>query len=319
MSIENLAEAGPETTTQVEAGAQSAATEDRYAGILDLDAQEPEQQDNPVQEAVDESEASGEELPEIEEIEADPMEGYEDFEIDGKTVKIPSDIKPYLLRQADYTRKTQEVAEARRELEAKEQQIAARQQLSEQEFNANIQLANINAELKAFEGIDWNQEAAKLSEDPIGFQDLQRQHMRWQQLREAQGQLAGFLGQAQQQKAIEQQQDFSRRAQETQSFAAKNIKNWTPDLDLKITQFAETQGFTREQLNAALSPAVYKMLHDAYQYNAVLSRQSQARPSTTGQKPSPTRTVSAKANPSPTVSPSEMTFEQYEKWRKSAG
>lgn len=53
----------------------------------------------------------------------------ETVEIDGKKYTIPPDLKPYLLRQQDYTRKTQEVAEQRRTAEAAHAQ--AQQQIAQ--------------------------------------------------------------------------------------------------------------------------------------------------------------------------------------------
>ena len=44
--------------------------------------------------------------------------GLAEVEIDGKTYKLPPELKDGFLRQADYTRKTQELAEQRRRMEA---------------------------------------------------------------------------------------------------------------------------------------------------------------------------------------------------------
>lgn len=53
----------------------------------------------------------------------------ETVEVDGKTYKIPSDLKPYILRQQDYTKKTQRVAEQQRQVESAHQQ--AQQQIAQ--------------------------------------------------------------------------------------------------------------------------------------------------------------------------------------------
>src|SRR5437868_9942337 len=80
--------------------------EDNAEAILP-DAQEVDPQ------AVDnESDAAGEEPEESDEIEHE-----------GRKYQVPKALKPLLLMQADYTRKTQEVAEQRRAVQAERQAL----------------------------------------------------------------------------------------------------------------------------------------------------------------------------------------------------
>ena len=55
----------------------------------------------------------------------------EDVDWEGKKYAVPKELKDALMRQSDYTRKTQEIAETRRALEAKEAEIQQRAQVEE--------------------------------------------------------------------------------------------------------------------------------------------------------------------------------------------
>ncbi len=72
----------------------------------------------------------------------DDEDALEEIELDGKTWRVPSALKDGYLRQADYTRKTQDVAERGRFLSAREQEIAQREQ-------AHVQRSAEQAEVQA--------------------------------------------------------------------------------------------------------------------------------------------------------------------------
>ena len=66
--------------------------------------------------------AAEDESPQPEEMEPPPE--LEEVEHEGKKYQIPKPLKGALLMQADYTRKTQEVAEQRRAVEEQQRQYA---------------------------------------------------------------------------------------------------------------------------------------------------------------------------------------------------
>ncbi len=112
-----------------------------------------------------EPEVEVEELPEVEGStepdDADTPEGESEeaeeetaeIERDGKTFKIPAALKDDFLRQADYTRKTQELAETRKELAS---HIEQAKQASEGEINARAKAVAIDAAIKQYENVDWD-------------------------------------------------------------------------------------------------------------------------------------------------------------------
>src|SRR6478735_5451895 len=78
----------------------------------------------------------------------------EEVELDDLKLKVPKDqaqkVREAMLRQADYTRKTQEVAEERKALQAERQSM---HQIGQAEFQAAAQLQNLDGQLAQYQRI----------------------------------------------------------------------------------------------------------------------------------------------------------------------
>lgn len=229
-----------------------------------------------------------------------------DVEYEGKVHKLPPELKDALLRTADYTRKTQEVAEQRRAVEAKQAEINASYDVSQEVLQARAAIINIDGALQKYENVDWNRLEA---EDPLAAQSHWRQ---FQQLQQQRGQVAQYLDKTQADLSEKASQATETRLRETRSYAEKELKGWTPELDNKITQFATQElGFTVDDLRAQYTPQVYRTLYLAHLGHQALS-QMQAKPKPAPQKP--LETVQAKAAPAARVSPEKMPMEDFAKW-----
>ena len=249
----------------------------------------------------DGDEIESEEGPETEgedETEGDEVEGAEpeavEVEYEGKQYKIPPELKDALLRQADYTRKTQEAAEVRKTAEAKLAEAEQHFTVSKEVLEARATLLNVDSQLKQYENVDWN---AYDPNDPIAELEMQRHYRNFQQLKEAKGEISGFLNEQQAKRTEQAEQETATRLRETAEFAKAKIPGWTPEVDAKITTFAEAElGFTRDTLKNAYSPAVYKTLHLAWLGHQSLQKQN-AKPKPATPASQPLSKVSARANP----------------------
>lgn len=233
-----------------------------------------------------------------------PDDGLEEFDWNGQKIKGPKGLKDGVLMQADYTRKTQEIAETRRQLDERAQHIEQQTKAGEEEMNARAALISIDSDLKSYENVDWDAwEAQDLFAAQAGFR-------KFQQLQAARGQVATYLGDRQKARTDQTQQDTAKRLQETRQFAETKIKGWTPEVDAKITEFATKElGFDWNTLKAAYTPAVYKALHLAY-----LGHQAITKPTTPAPKPAitePLKLVAAKANPPARKSLADMSMEEH--------
>lgn len=132
-----------------------------FANLVD-----PPEREQPDREDVVEDEAQAD--PEAaEQTEDDPLVTVK---IDGKTVEIAlSELKNGYQRQADYTKKTQEVSEQRKAAEAE----TARAYQERQTYAQNLQRLQVQDEaaLQQQQNIDW---AALLRSDPVEYLEQQR-------------------------------------------------------------------------------------------------------------------------------------------------
>ena len=85
-------------------------------------------------------ETEGEDNPEEE---TEPEDDTDEVEFEGKKYRVSKDIKDALLRQADYTRKTQELAEHRNQVSATIERLTA---VSHEETQALAQVAMVAAQ-----------------------------------------------------------------------------------------------------------------------------------------------------------------------------
>lgn len=244
------------------------------------------------------------------EVEVDEGEGGEpelemtEIEWNGKKHRIPAELKDGFLMQSDYTRKTQEVAEMRKTYESKMEEAVKHYQTSEQVLEAKAYMLNVDTQLKQYENVNWQQVA---NEDPMGAQQA---YMHFQQLKEERGKVASYLDQENQQRTARAEQDIANRLQETRQFAEKNIPGWTPEVDVKVVDFATKElGFEVEQLRAAVNPNIYRALHLAWLGAQSLQKQNVA-PKPNAPQTKPLTTVSAKSNPATRISPAQMSVEQ---------
>ncbi len=263
--------------------------------IVQQEADEP--QDLEPNEPVDGEEGEGEQEP-------NPDEDLEEFDWNGKKIKGPKGLKDGVLMQADYTRKTQEIAETRKELEARAAHITQQSQASEDEMTARAALISIDSDLKSYENVDWDKwEAEDLFAAQAGFR-------KFQQLKEARGQVVSFVGEKQKARTEQVQQDTAKRLQETREYAEKQIKGWTPEVDAKITEFATKElGFDWNTLKGAYTPAVYKALHLAWLGHQAINTKPATPPKTPVTEP--LRVVAAKANPPAKKDLAKMSMDEY--------
>lgn len=239
-----------------------------------------------------------------EEQQPNPDDDLEEFDWNGQKVKGPKGLKDGVLMQADYTRKTQEIAETRRQLEERAQHIQQQSTAGEEEMNARAAMISIDTSLKTYENLDWN---AWEQQDLFAAQKGWREY---QTLKETRGQVAEYLGERQKARTEQASSETNKRLQETRQYAEKQIKGWTPEVDAKITEFATKElGFDWNTLKGAYTPAVYRALHLAWLGHQAIN----AKP-TTAPKPTitePLKVVAAKANPPASKDIGKMSMDEY--------
>lgn len=238
----------------------------------------------------------------------------EDIDFDGLKLKVPKTeaqkVKDALLRQADYTRKTQEVADARKAVDAER---ASFHQSTQAEITALARVHSVDAQLAEYQKVDWqawNDRAANAARqgNPQDQADLNAAFMEYQQLKDSRGQAAGQFNQLRQQRTLAVQQDFAKRAQETSATLSKDIPDWSPDLEAKLTAYGkQTFGFSDDEIaDIKIDPRIAKVLHAAFK-GSKAQPAPKAQANAAAQTITPTATVGRSSAPPAGLSDKQST------------
>jgi len=239
--------------------------------------------------------AGGEVLPESESVipptdevpaeqETTPAE-FEEVEHDGKTYKIPRPLKGALLMQADYTRKTQEVAEQRRQHEERVKAFEAGQKTHAEHLSDLARVVAYNDAIAQFEKADWPQIRAS---NPQLYNDLWFQY---QQTKESRDKTVLALQQKVAERNSNAQRESANRIEEARAALARDITDWSPELAGKLNQFAVSLGFTPEEVGQVTDPRIVKLLHAAYAGNQAKSMQAASQKAASVEAAKPLSTV----------------------------
>lgn len=240
-----------------------------------LDAEEVETEEQQESEGETEQE-SEEELSEEDSEEEQPIETVI-LKIDGKEVEKPLEEVITLAQQgADYTKKTQEVAEQRKALEDYAQTIQVQEQSLKQQvelqqalFGEIAQITAIDQQLAQFQAIDWNQ----LSDND--FVEAQKLFFTQNSLQNQRTQLVGQLEEKQKQITQAQQKSLTERIAKGREILAKEIPNWSQETNQAIISAGkEYYGFNDAEMSSIIDPRHVKVLHDAMQWRKLQQNSS---------------------------------------------
>lgn len=271
--------------------------------------------------------------------EAGSEDENEEIEVSGKKYKVHRDLKANLMMQADYTRKTQEVADFKRTLEqaaqahqAREQAFAQQVQFQQQHLRGYAQLANLDQQLEQYAKFDWDQAEIQ---DPLTAQRHLRQY---QQLKDARVNLAGQLQQiehnareATRRQELEKQhgreQAIAKQVQETERVLQREIKGYNEATLTAIRDYATGKaGYSMEELKTARGdPRAFILLDKARRYDQLLEKRQAAAKTKTPEQTKPLTRISngksAAAAPGldDSLSADEWVRRRNEQLRKRAG
>jgi len=255
-----------------------------FASMLDAqegvdtgaEAQPEEEQSESESEEVEGAEPQDEALESSEEVEANEEESEEEaprdekfiVKVDGKEIEVPKEelIRGYQ-READYTRKTQKLAEERKFVESEFQQVRA-----ERETYAQV-LGQLQQKLQEFEPQepDWNRLEV---EDPTEYARQWTSHQRRQQQK--------FAVQAEQMRLnqlreVEMQKQINTVLAQETAILKEKIPEWTSPKKAKaegkaLLEYGQQLGFSEQELNTITDSRALLALHKAWKYDQMMSK-----------------------------------------------
>jgi len=293
-----------------------AAAQDAILGLLDSKEQ-PDQEEQPSEETedVEVSDEATEEAEEVEEEESevaddDDSEESEEEEVEdedetestvytvkvnGQDVEVSEDelIKGYS-RQQDYTQKTQQLAEYKKQMDAAaqgmQQEIAQTQQMRAQYVDALSTSIDANyAHLQQFANIDWERLKTENREEYLTKRDDYRQ------AQEGIEQLKAQAGQAQQQQQQEMQVQHQQMLQEEHSKMVSILPEWNDPntqraIAKSLSEFALSKGYTQEELSQLVDHRSILVLMQAKAYEDMTRKQHEVRAKKVKNKPNVVKT-----------------------------
>ena len=257
---------------------------------------EPEVIENASPEA--EPEALAPEQPESEGDEEEGQIETEEVEFNGKVYAVPKELAPNLMMQSDYTRKTQEVAELRKETEAERASWRQQAQIREALFEERAELHQIDKRLNAYRNTNWQQWQVQ---DPNGYQAAMAEYT---QLRDYKEGLSGRIQGREAELASQfEQSTVARLNKAVEALSKPDPKlGWDGKFDTpkreQLASFGKELGFSEEELAGTDHPLMIKTLQLAKIGYEALKKQ-QTAPARTPAEPAakvPTSRASSPVN-----------------------
>lgn len=263
MTEQTLADSAPSVEERLAAVLSSPEESDKPEPEADL---QPEEEGDAVVE--DEVEADTEASDEAEDGQAEDEEEEADtedddaadddgeqqqlIEIDGEKLPL-EEVKLGYLRQADYTRKTQAVAEQRKAAEDERQYFAS---------SLNSILTAVGADIQRFENVDWERAAA---ENPDQYRQAKAAYEQSMQLfNGVRQQTEDFVQRTKQ----AQEQALKAQAKESVAILKTAIPGWNNELYAQIGEYAQKElGFGADEFNNIADHRAIQSIWKAMQYD----------------------------------------------------
>lgn len=280
-----------------------------------MSVEQPEVQDSVIPETPDNEEFITDDTVDPQPDPSDPPEEEdEEIEIGDKKFALPKSaaekLKAERLMQADYTRKTQEVAAERKQIEARAAEVTKQYQEHQQYIQDYAKVVAIDDQLAQYAALNWQE---LITSDPVQAMQLQQQ----QRALEAQrAQVANAVTQRQQQNALAEQQSIAKQVQEAEAYFAREIQGWSAERSNALMQYAVSQGLQGDSLSRVVlaQPALAKILHKAELYDQLEKKQS-AKPKPPTQEKPVTRIGAARSTAQ--RDPEKMSMEEWLVWRNN--
>lgn len=193
-----------------------------------------------------------------------PEPEFAEIELDGEKYSIPAKLKDGFMKSEDYTRKTQDLAEQRRQYEHVKE-IAQTASL-ERSFIDSIagereEMAVIDAYLKQTQQFNW----ANMSTE-----QMMRQKMEIDSIKERRQALDGSVRAKRQQFDETVKSKVSELKGKARELATKNITGFSEATEKSMRDYAKGEGLTEPEIdNILLDPRSFRVIYKAMQFDKV--------------------------------------------------
>lgn len=255
-----------------QAVAPAPSIEDRMAKVFaasqEPETPEPEQQEAAPVEAEETAETVTEtEVPEQPGEEQQPeAETLAEVEIDGKVLKVSPEAKDYLMRHADYTRKTMELAEHRK-LFQQEQEISSMQAAYQKEIEPDSrELTKLEAQIDQFKALNWSE---------MDTDQIVRARQALDSIKDQKTELEKKLD-GKRDDFLQRQADSKRKLlQHGNEYLGKTIPGWGTKAQQEAAQAALAVGFSNAEVQNFVDPRAVHLAWEAAQWRKLQASKPQ--------------------------------------------
>lgn len=235
------------------------------------------------------------ETPETENANPDDLDNpepeTEEIEHDGKKWSIPKAVKPLLMFQSDYTKKTQETADRNRTLDDREKSIAEQARVQQEHINEIAGAKTLIDQVGAYEAFFKTPEWAAIQQDQ-DQRTFNRLWFEYTQARDGRDKTLGTLNQKLQQRALDDQRNSAKAVEQAHAEVTKKIKDWSPQLFDKVSDFAVKEfGFKPDELKGVSDPRALLAVHRAYLGDQAIKKQAATAKAAAAEDAKPLNTV----------------------------
>lgn len=176
--------------------------------------------------------------------EGQPEDDTEEVDWDGAKYRVPKPLKDALLRQADYTRKTQELAEQRRTVEQHFTALTQQAELQQATLEHRVNLRTVEQQLQQFQNTDWSAYSAN-----YGAEATAAAMASWQQYRDAKAELEGAIAKTESEARQISERSTANAIAQAEQVLSREIEGWSPQLVTTLAGYAaENFGITPQEL-----------------------------------------------------------------------
>jgi len=258
----------------IQAQLQAPATEEPVEQVLESEVEDTSEQATEVAESVETQAENSDELT-VDDLDADNQSEETEtpqnytVKVDGKDVEVTlEELQAGYSRQADYTRKSQVLAEQRKQMD---DELSATQQERQRYSHALEQLGDsTDFEINQFKDVDWNKLKA---DDPMAYIQ-QKDALR--DLQESKNKINAEKQKVQEQQEKEYKANMLKHRDEQLKLLSERLPDWTdptkgPKLKQDIKGFALAKGFTEQEINMLIDARSIEVLNNAMKYENLLN------------------------------------------------
>ena len=196
-----------------------------------------------------------------------------EFEFEGQLIEAPTVIKEALMRQSDYTQKTQDLAAQRKavevvqgEVETVKKQYEFAQSVQPDILKAQQLEATVDEYGKYLREHVENLSSAETMKIQLAIEDAKKQR----------DEIVGGLNQKQQEFQQAQEQAHEELLNKGTEILRSKFPNWGEDAQKQVREYALNLGFSEAEISGVVDPRQVETLYKASMYDALQAGKSAA-------------------------------------------